>query len=990
MRRKATIIILSLMLCCALGVQFLWAGSTGKVAGQVTDASTGETLTGTNVIVVGTDRGAAAGMDGMYTVNNLPPGIYTLRFMMMGYKTHVIENVRVSIDLTTTINVALQSTVLETDETVTVVAERALIQPDMTSSMATVGADEIENLPVQSVGDVLALQAGVVREGGDFHIRGGRGSEVAFWVDGVATTDVFSGGNAVTVENAAIQELQVVSGTFNAEYGNAMSGIVNIITKEGGQEYHGEVSAYVGDYVSDHHIYSVLEDVELVTDPVTGAVLEEKEVVTNPLMDFNPVYNTDLSLSGPIPGLGDRLTFFLNGRYHSNEGYLYGSDWYLPQGLPGDSSIVPLNPSRNYSAMGKLTLRVTSNLKINYSLYMNDYYRKRGYSHAWKYSPYGRNQSLGNGMTHILAWNHVLSQNTFYEARLSRMYRESSSYVYEDPTLSPHWLVVVPEDTATGAASYTLDLDNPSDRAVWEYLKQEDIPYSYMADPNDSDGYVHTDSTSSPASYSYNRAGTSNSHYNRSAAYWLAKIDFTSQVNQANQVKAGFEFKAHELTLNSFTLQPKQVEGRDEQVVPYEPAIPGIDGIYHDEYDDRNPIQISAYLQDKIELKEMIVNIGVRFDYFDPKYVVPVYREDPNVWDPFLAENRYSNVGVADSLLTEYSVDERRTFMHKDAKTQWQISPRLGIAYPITDRGTIHFSYGHFFQMPEFQHIYDSPDFKLNSGGGRSIVGNANIGAERTVQYEIGLQQALAEEIAMDVSLYYKDIRDWVGTSPLIETVRPGVAYVIYENKAYANVYGITVDLKKRFSNHFGANLYYMYQVAEGTYSNPNDAFNALQAEEEPRVNLIPLAWDQRHTLNAVVTAGYAGWMATLTGKFDTGQPYTPGYAVGTFVGGAAFMGLRENSARLPTTSSVDLRIQKRIKLSGMDLTLYSTIYNVFDQKGERSVYGETGTAKYSVNIDKQYSGYNPQRIGTYTDFVRRPQWYIAPRQVQVGLRVGF
>jgi len=967
----------------------LVAGTTGKIAGKVTDASTGDPLAGTNVQVVGSDRGAAANFNGRYSILNLPPGVYTIRFTMMGYTSLIMENVHVSIDLTTTINADLSPTVLETDETVTVVADREMIQPDMTGSMATIGAEKIENLAVQSIEDVLAIQAGVVRDGHEFHIRGGRSSEVAFWVDGVATTDVFSGGNTITVENSAIQELQVISGTFNAEYGNAMSGIVNIITKEGGAEYSGQFSSYIGDYISNHGVYSVLEDVELIRD-ANGAVIEENEVATNPLMEFNPTYNTDLTLSGPMPGLSDRLTFFLNGRYYSNEGYLYGRDWHLPQGIAGDSSIVPMNPYRNYSGMGKLTYRLSKSMKLNYSYYINDWKNERTYSHADKYNPFGQPQQGGSSQTHMLALNHVLSPSTFYELRVSRMRKENYRYLYEDPTLTPHWMVEVPADTAMGTPGYTLDLRNPDDRTVWDYLKQEGIPYNYFVDPDDPEGYVHTDSLRTPASYSYRRAGTQNAHSTRTTAYWLGKLDITSQINQTHQVKAGLEVIRHELGLNWFDLQPKQVEGRDEQVVPYEPAVPSIETIYHNQYDNRNPFQLSAYLQDKIELQEMIVNIGVRLDYFDPNYVVPAYAKDINIYDPMTDEFRYRNPDAPDSLLVEYTPDERRAFMHKGADAKWQISPRLGIAYPISDQGTIHFSYGHFFQMPQFQHIYYSPDFKLTSGTGNSIIGNANIDAERTVQYEIGLQQALSEDIAVDVSVYYKDIRDWVSTSPLIETERPGVAYSLYTNKAYSNVYGITVDLEKRFSNHFSGNLYYMYQVVEGTYANPNDAFNALNAQEEPRINLIPMNWDQRHTLNAVVTVGYSGWMTTLMWNYNSGRPYTPAYTIGTFVGGNSYSGLRENSSRLPSTSSLDIRLQKRIQVNGLNMTVFSTMYNVLDQKCETAVYAETGTAKYSVNIDETYSGYDSKRVGTYTDYVRQPNWYIPPRQVQVGLKIGF
>ncbi|MBN1894908.1 carboxypeptidase-like regulatory domain-containing protein, partial [bacterium] len=426
-----------------LGASWLLAGNTGKIAGVITDAANRQPLIGTNIQIQGTALGAATDMKGQYSILNIPPGIYTLRISMMGYKTLVIENVRVFIDLTTALNRSLEPTVLDAAETVTVVAERPLVQADMTSSLSTVGADEIEKLPVQSMADVLELQAGVIRDGGNFHIRGGRAGEVAYWVDGVATTESFSGGNAVPVEKNAVQELQVVSGTFNAEYGQAMSGIVNIITKEGGGKTVGEVNAYAGDYLSGHDVYSVLKKVNTETDPATGVTraIEDKE---NPLRRFNPVLNADFTLSGPVPFAGNRMNFFFNGRYYSDESFLYGRRWFYPQGVTGDSALVPLNAYQSYSSLAKLTFRATSNLKINYSLYLNQWHKDRsGWSQSYKYNPDGIPQNGGTGQTHILAWNHVLSSNTFYEARVSRVYQDYESYVYEDPELIPHYMVNV-------------------------------------------------------------------------------------------------------------------------------------------------------------------------------------------------------------------------------------------------------------------------------------------------------------------------------------------------------------------------------------------------------------------------------------------------------------------------------------------------------------------------------------------------------------------
>ena len=117
-------------------------------------------------------------------------------------------------------------------------------------------------------------------------------------MDGVEVTDVYSGESmGARVETDAIQELQIVSGTFNAEYGRAMSGIVNVITKDGTQKYTGKINAYVGDYYSTNDVYGVLTRVDTVRNPVTE-LLEEKDILDNPLDSLNLIVNTDFSLSG--------------------------------------------------------------------------------------------------------------------------------------------------------------------------------------------------------------------------------------------------------------------------------------------------------------------------------------------------------------------------------------------------------------------------------------------------------------------------------------------------------------------------------------------------------------------------------------------------------------------------------------------------------------------------------------------------------------------
>jgi len=964
------------------------AGNTGKIAGVVTDSAQRTGLPGANVILEGTTIGTITDLQGNYSILNIPPGLYKLKATMVGYRGVLVQNIRVSVDLTTAINAALEPTTLESGEVVTITAERPIVQRDMTSSLSTVNSDEIQNLPVQSMNDVLELQAGVVRDGNNFHIRGGRASEVSYWVDGISTNEVFGGGSALTVEKSAVQELQVVSGTFNAEYGNAMSGIVNIITKEGGSKLNGQFTVYTGDYMSSNSVYSVLKKVTPIVNPVTG-VTKAVEDLENPLKKFNPTYNGEFNLGGPVPFANNKLNFMVNGRYFSQEGYIYGRRWFYPQGIPGDSALVPLNPNLSYSGMAKLTFKVANNMKFNYSVFLNRWKTDHSMNLANKYNPDGSSGGKSEGLTHLLGWNHALSAKTFYEARVSHVYNRYQSYLYENPTQRPNYFIWVRPDTSSPGYWIYQDPESDEGKASLEALKTEGRLYSIVVDPNRHEGYVHPDSLLLPTAYSFRRAGTDLNHYTRTTSYWVGKLDLTSQVNPVHQVKAGLEIKFHELSLDDITLQAMRKEGKDEQIVPFMPWVPPVDNIYHNKY-TRKPREFSAYLQDKIEVKDMIMNIGLRFDYFNSNGVVPADPRDPSIYNPFQDAFIYRNPSDPDSLRVPYAAGERRAFMQKKVTSKTQVSPRIGIAYPITDRGVIHFSYGHFFKIPDFQYLYDNPDFKLLTGGGWTVIGNAALNAERTVQYEIGLQQQLSDKVGIDVSMFYKDIRDWVGTSPLVTTLKPSVAYSLYENKDYANAYGIVLDLEKRYSNHFSGNLHYSFQIAEGTYSNPLDAFNAISAKTEPRLNLIPLNWDQHHTLMGVATYEVSGWTVSLQGKFQTGRPYTPSYARGSFVGSATQVGYRDNSARLPSTSQLDLLLHKRFRVGPLNLGFIVTVYNVFDQKGETFVYTETGTARYSVNIDPNYINYNPYRVGTVEDYVRRPDWYIAPRQVQAGLTLEF
>ena len=279
------------------------SGTTGKISGKVLDADTNLPLAGVNVVVSGTGLGAATRIDGTFTILNIPPGEYTVKASFIGFKQTNMENVHVSVGLTTKIEFNLFTSAIVGEEVI-VISERPIIVRDRTSSEVHISSDELEFTPIQEVNDILQTKAGITKDAsGGLHCRGGRSSEVVYMVDGIPVTDVFYGALGVELEKSSILELQIVTGTFNAEYGEAMSGIVNIITKTGGKNLHGSLTFYAGDYNSG--------DTELFMN----------------LDDLNPIenYNIQGSLSGPLPLTSDKFRFYANARFFSSQGYLYGA-----------------------------------------------------------------------------------------------------------------------------------------------------------------------------------------------------------------------------------------------------------------------------------------------------------------------------------------------------------------------------------------------------------------------------------------------------------------------------------------------------------------------------------------------------------------------------------------------------------------------------------------------------------------------------------------
>lgn len=922
---------------------------SGKIAGRVIDGSSSEPLPFVNILVEGTNYGAASDIDGYYSIIGLPPGEYSVRASAIGYNSQTVQQVRVSIDLTSETNFQLFEQSIELKEDVVVIATRPLVTKDLTSSTAIISADDISVLPVTEFQEILKLQAGMV--GGS--VRGGRRGEVVYAIDGVPMTDVYDGSTVVDVSTSSIQELQFVSGAFNAEYGKALSGYVNIATKDGSNKFDGSVTSYIGDYYSSNT--RIFRDVN----------------------DFNPVAirNFEGNLSGPI--IQNTLFFYVNARYIYFGGWLNGKRNYNPWNItinrgaafpieeryelsanedgPGDGESVSMNWNEKIYGQGKLTFRPFSDIRLNYTYILDDV-EYRDYDHSFAYNPDGDYKRFRTGHSNLLSLTHTLGANTFYTASFSYFFKRYRQYVYENPF-----------DTL-----YTND--------ILQGQQPAEVP-------------------------SFKTGGTQSGHFKRITSTYGGKLDFTSQLDNINMVKFGVEVNYHNLGFDDINLmQPLDVEDPRITLNPFvKRFIPDInnpnENLNINRY-IRNPFEVSAYIQDKIELSDMIINVGVRVDYFEPDGQILTDRTDPDIYRPRKLENIYvgdtngdGKLGDGDQVKTIAQRKAARVMpdgstqpWYKDASSKLQFSPRLGIAFPITDRGKVYFSYGHFFQIPNFERLYQNPEYKFGPGTGNlGIAGNPDLKPQQTISGEVGLQQALTDELTVDITGYFRDIRFLTGTRA--DEIRlPGgsSSYSQFVNSDFGFVKGLVLTVNKRLSQNWSATIDYTFQSAKGNASDPAATRNQIAGGVQPEIQLIRLDWDQSHTVNATFSySSQDDWGFSMIGSYGNGFPYTPSSIFNVSA-------LLTNSELKPSFLNVDLRAYKDFNLGPIRLSLFTRVYNLFDITNEVNVYNDSGTAEFSEEEYARRREGNPELVNSLDEYYRNPTYYSEPRRVEFGATLFF
>lgn len=897
----------------------LLAGTSGKLVGKVGSEITGEPLIGANIIIDGTNMGAAADVDGNFIIMNIPPGNYVVKCSMIGYKLTSFENVQISMDLTTRVNYALQQSSLEMDEVVVLSHREPMVVKDLTASTSVVTAEDIALLPVNDISELLNMQAGMIAG----HVRGGRSGEIMYAIDGVPMTDVFDGSSVVDVNKNMVSELQFVSGAFNAEYGRAMSGYVNIVTKSGDNNIRGGIDLYNGSNTSNHT--NIFRGVDKYSPTST--------------------YNLEGYLNYPI--LKDRIFFFGNFKKNHRDGWMNARHVFNPwditinrgASLPpelrylfqatGDSSIVPMNWEDHSYFHGKVMLKLTQNINLNYNTII-DSRDWQDYNHNYSYNPYGDVVRHLRANTNSLTLTHMLSTKTFYDLIVSGYTRDYSHYVYEDP----------------------------SDSNYTHYLLFQQAP------------------TETPT---FLTGGTNSEHFYRTTKNILGKLDLTSQVNPVNQIKMGLEYVGYQLDYRYFNLL--QAAGISS---PVETMNPFVD-VYIPDPDDpeentainiysREPFEASTYIQDKIELKNIIINVGVRYDYFDAKGFILNDPTDPDIYRPKKPQN------IAESM------EERRSHWYKPSTPKSSVSPRFGFAFPITANGVVHFSYGLFFQAPNFQLLYSNPEFKFSEGTGNlGLAGNSDLDPEKTVNGEIGLKQAISEDMAIELTVYFRDIRNLAGTRADEITIFGGTSwYNQYQNSDFGFVKGFIFALDKRLSDSWSSSIDYTYQIAKGNASDPNSIRNQILSGELPEIQLIYLDFDQKHTVNFNFAYNSAGnWGFGFVGQYGSGLPYTPNQSIN-------ISKLLTNSETKPDYFNVNLNVYKTLSYGNMGFKLSLRVHNLLDRLNENGVYNDSGTANYTWQEYNYEQSGAPAIVNSLEEYYRHPGFYSEPRRIELGLAIDW
>ena len=942
----------------------LFAGETGKISGLVRDADSGEPLPGANVIirnVLSGDRiipvdppiGAATGLDGVFIIINVPPGRYTVSAAYMGYQEVQKTGVQVRIDRTTTIDFDLGLKTLEGELVVVTAFKPNTVEIDLTATKQTYSVAEVQSIAgVADISDILQLQADVV----DDHFRGGRVGESLYLVSGSSIVNPLNNQRAFSPIVTGLQEVEVYTSGFSAEYGNAQSGVVNMITKEGGSTWQtrAEVSSFLPYYKTwggsvyspdNLHYYNMLINTEewLKENPTQpGKPLWDlgygAPVYLPPRVEWppNPLTRQD---SLAMAELG-RVQWLLSNRdagLEYNNTVDYRLDFSTGGPLTKNTSlfvaarqnvvnpVVP-TPQKDYARqlMSNLTYRPNLNNKLKLSfVYASDYENELGSQFLrWSFDrTLSVTKILSTSKQYGIEWTHTFSPRSFMDLKFKVL-----------DILNQERIELLDEGQF---------LEDYSNRRNW--VDYTDPSYHRVGRPTDDRGNEGT--------LTYDLNGS-----------------ITSQINRNNLVKTGLQMTYYDIDVD-FDMNVTN-EGSYRKVAfnafPYEGAV---------------------YVQDKLEFEGLIANLGLRYDFYNlnAEYFAdqfsPLRNPDYDPSLPYLDRGKYYDQGLA---------AKEKTGLYT------RLQPRIGISFPVSETSVFHLNYGTFTQRPNFNQIFYSQLTMFNE---IEVIGNPRLRPENTKAYDVGMVQGLSDGLFLDVSAYYKDVTDLVETAYFFDEQQS--VYRTYINRDYADIKGFHVNLEKKRGSVRG---YVRYNFEAATGKSSNDLAAPVSYFEQPAVGQeavdlpdpedIYLDYDRTHktvvNLRFITPNGFGPSVLSFrpfsdlslstTFRYMTGRPYT---------WDETGKGLKFNQ-RTPEELDLRMRFEKKLRFRTNSVVAYFEAFNLLNYKVHhysRTFQDERNvviweTQRETIEDYTEYSPYNTsQRLYIFNN---------QPRHYRLGLIFNF
>ncbi len=991
--------VLVLMFVFSISLYAQSSSTAGKIRGTVFDAQSGDPLLGANVIVKEAEVGTATNTNGEFVIPNLPVGKYTVIVSFIGYGTKQFNNIEVFPGQTVGLNVQLKPASIQ-GETVEVVAEakRQVVDVKEAASAEKISAQEITTMPVSNVRGLLAKTTGVVETKGGgsqgLHMRGGRSGETAMYVDGVRIDNPVDGTASLNIDKYSMEQVEIKLSGMSAEYGDAMSGVVNIIVQEGDPDRHSVSYRYEDDYSPaklfgesvkfgfQKHYFSINGPMPFTKGNLTYFLSGTKESQR----ESPSIVNKKHENSGRVEGIGKfvykpdnmNLKFSLSGDMSSNKNDFYNHSISRGNWLESYYS----GESGHYRGSFKVSGTVNQNTAWSLLLsYFKDYSQwSSGEGESYKDFKYlsTRLDWVGNAYT-----------NGWYDPKTrewSQLTNASGGSAIRENYKTPDGTSLMDEDYETQAFYYYYanqgyydilngewksndgKLNALNDRyhdANWYYIPSQLPEYAENYDPNDHTVHHQVFDLDNYNDYHYMVEEEKNRnilmgyngdmhkgwgrdrdifnvftygpgrprYHDESISIKKMKFHLNSQWNMYNSINTGFEMSGSTLDYT------------DIQFANQKP--------YYDDYRVK-PVKAGAWFQNTLEYEDLKINLGLRWDYFhshskalfDPENLDPgsdgIIDEDEegfNINDnPDPAGDNYDPINNPDGTENDGDVDRKK------ATAKMKLSPRFGINFAVSDKSSLFASFCHYFQTPQYGEIFRNVMADFSTG--YPLAGNPDIEPKKTRAYEFGLKHRFSDELGLRVSAYYKDQTNLLSTriyNTMYENNYTKVTEMVPAD--FATIKGLEIRMKWRNTSGLGGELSYSYQDAQGSGSSAREFYYMyVTSDDAPSpVKEYPLEFDITHTLRGELFYWFkkgpkifgihplAQSSIHSYGTIRTGRPYTPTDSRGN--------PLELNSKRLPGDVNLNLRFEKYFG----PISLYLDVRNLLNIEQVVDVYSYSG-----------------------------------------------